>query len=121
MAEVSADFGEDDGGLDETEHALLPVELKDVELESDSCFFRTCVFRCSDVAVSASRVKVTHRRLAVFPRLEALGVARPELLTVLDLSHNLLTALPAAVGRLVGLRRLHADHNRLAAVDGALG
>jgi hypothetical protein len=116
MAEVAADFGEEDGELDEADRALL----QDLSLEQDSCFFRTCVFACSDVAVSASRVKVRHRRLVAFPPMQALGVERPELVTVLDLSHNLLVSLPAAVGQLVGMRRLHADHNRIVTVDAAL-
>ncbi len=115
MGDVAADFEETDTERDDAEHGLLG----EVAVGEESWFFRTCVFACSDVAASASRVKVTNRNLYSFPRLGGLTPS-PELLTVLDLSRNALSLLPAAVGQLVGLRRLLLDHNRIATVDPAL-
>lgn len=57
------------------------------------------------------------RRLTVFPEV----IAELKLLTVLDLSFNLLSSLPPAIGSLLSLERLNLRNNSIATLPVEMG
>ena len=102
------------GGSDADDDSSSALIRGSVVEEEDSCCFVLC-FPCSDVAVSATRLKMRRQGLSRLP--SALFSDR---LVLLDLSHNRLAALSDALAALVSLRRLAASHNELTHVHPAV-
>jgi hypothetical protein len=89
--------------------------LRSQDVEKDSFCFSCCVFPCSDVAISATRLKMTNQGLTQMP-IELFSAVLVEV----DLSRNSLTAVPSAFSRLLALRKLNLSHNQLSQVDEGL-
>merc|ERR1711991_525832 len=110
--EEQSDFelGADDSSDSEAEGGSLLAG--GVMIEHESCWFRACLFPCSNVAMSSARTKAVNQGYSVFPALLPM-VPSPDLVTHVDFSRNLIAVIPEWLGRLVNPQRLYLGHNRI--------